>query len=398
MTVISLLLMVAGRRKSTGGGGAVVVVPFEPGEKSGGARAIKDFLDLLNKRVVPEVVCVDQRIPSQSVRARVARVLVWPLPLPHQCRHLLLGDPDMQSKLDRADVVIFEFISTALVLYGWRRPAAFVVIRDHEVLTRRIAMDLRAASGIRALVDLLRLIVCYLVSVAVYLRADRIIALTEQDRDWIVKHFPWVARRTVYIPVPFRHEAREPPEGLPKVPTRELLMVANFFHSPNVDAVRWFVRECAPHLESGFRLHLCGLDRPLDALNLSGSPIEVVRHGFIDDLQTVVPGAAIAVAPVVSGGGVRVKNLMLASQGKVVVTTPLGNEGIGFVDGRDAIISATGAEMARRINEVSSSAVEIVRFGRAARAFVELRFSPEAVLVELERHVPLAQKGCVWGE
>ena len=202
-----------------------------------------------------------------------------------------------------------------------------------------------------------------------------------------------MARRTVYIPVPFRQETAVKSDGLPQVPTRELLMVANFFHAPNVDAVRWFVRECAPHLESGFRLHLCGLDRPLDAVNLSGSPLEVVRHGFIDDLETVVPGAAIAVAPVVSGGGVRVKNLMLASQGKVVVTTPLGNEGIGFVNGRDAIISSSGVEMARRINEVSRSAVEIARLGRAARAFVERRFSPEAVLVELERHVPLAQKG-----
>ena len=165
------------------------MVPFEPGEKSGGARAVKDFLELLQKRVVPKVFCVEQQVPSHaSIRTRLSRLLVWPLPLPHQCRHLLFGDAKIGAQLDRADVIIFEALSTALLLHGWRRPAAYMVVRDHEVLTRRIAMDLRAASGFHSLADLLRLIVCYLVSVTVYLRADRIIALTEQDRDWIVKY------------------------------------------------------------------------------------------------------------------------------------------------------------------------------------------------------------------
>jgi glycosyltransferase involved in cell wall biosynthesis len=363
----------------------VAVVPFEPGDRSGGARAVKDFVSLLARRYPVRVAIVTTVARPGAWRRMLGLALTWPLSLPSQCRSLVVGDPGVRAQLADADTVVFEFLSTALYLYLARPAAARLVLRDHEVLVRKTDMERRAAHGLEALVHAARLVTCYLVSYAVYRQADRIVTLTEEDRLALVSWFPFTAGRTVAIPVPFDEPAR-PPRPPAAAPVRDLVMVANFFHRPNVDALEWFVAECAPRLDPGFTLHVCGLDKPLDSAHLSPpATLTLKRHGFVDDIDAAAPEARIAVAPVVSGGGVRMKNLLLASMGKAVVTTRLGNEGIGFVDDRDAVVCDDGAEMARRVNALARAPEHIAALGASARLFVERHFGPEAVLAQLDR-------------
>ena len=165
-------------------------------------------------------------------------------------------------------------------------------------------------------------------------------------------------------------------------------MVANFFHSPNRDGLRWFLRECAPHLEPGFTLHLCGIDGALSAADLASPHLTIVRHGFVERDEDVAALADIAVAPIISGGGVRIKNLFLGSLGKALATTPLGNEGIELVDGVHAMISADGATMAAKLNAAARDPDYVARLGAAAAAHIRARFRQEAVaasLIELLR-------------
>jgi hypothetical protein len=346
------------RRSPHPGAGLLVVSPFPPGSESGGARAVLDFVEMLRRRYQPEIFVTQRDGRPSALHARVGRLLLWPLPLAASCRPIAAGDPALAAALARADTVVFEFFATAVTFYVRRPPAGLVVLRDHEVLVRKLAMERDAARGLDRLAQGLRLAICRLVSGAVYSRMDRIVTLTEEDRRGLLAWFPALADRTVVVPVPF--ELPPPPTAVPLAPpVRDLLMLGNFFHRPNVDALIWFLRECAPHLPDGFTLHLCGLDRPLDREVLAEDRVRVVRHGFVEDVATAAPRAAIAVAPVVSGGGVRMKNLLLASMGKAVVTTPLGNEGIGFEDGRDAIVAATGAEMAARLVALSADAAAI---------------------------------------
>jgi glycosyltransferase involved in cell wall biosynthesis len=365
-----------------------LVSPFAPGNESGGAKAVQDLVSVLETRPGFRIVDVAalKALPSQINRAASA-LLAWPLPFPPQCRALILGHGAMGRALGGGQTVLFEFFATALYLYLRPQPAPYIVLRDHEVLVRKLAMEYREARGLEALSQALRLGTCYLVSLGVYRKADRIVTLTEEDRVWLVWCFPFLAARTTAIPVPF-FVPSEPP-SLPPLdgPVRDLLMVANFFHRPNVDGVVWFLRECAPHLEPGFTLHICGIDRPLDHIDWSQTPLTVKRHGFVDDIAAVVPPAAIAIAPVISGSGVRMKNLLLASLGRVIVTTPLGNEGIGFVDGEHAIITADGRDMARRVNDVSRAPERMSRLGRNANAFVSQHFSPAAVRQRFDRDV-----------
>jgi hypothetical protein len=384
---VCALLCVGLRRRAVGPARFSIVVPFEPGTSSGGAKAVNDFIALLRERVTCDVFIVQDQPPG-GWRSLIGQLLSWQMPLAPQCRHLMAGNPALARRVNHGGTIVFEFLATALFMWWGRRPAGVVVLRDHEVLPRKVALEMSQARHVLTVYHALRFVVTYLVCLPVYVRADRVIALTDEDRDWLRRYVPFIAARTSTVPVPFVDDDPMTTAEPVVPPARHLLMVANFFHSPNVDAVRWFLQECAPHLEPGFTLHVCGLDKPLDALDLASAALPVVRHGFVDDVSAAVPHAAIAIAPVVSGGGVRMKNLLLASRRKVVVTTSLGNEGIGFVDGRDAIVTDDGRVMAGRINEVARSAAEIARYGDAARRFVAERFSPAAIRDRLEQEIP----------
>ena len=376
------------RRRATDGAEPIVVVsPFEPGEQSGGARAVKDFLALLRRRRPVSLLVVAQWPAPGPVVSMLGRFLSWPLSVPLPCRSLLLGSTALTRRLEGADTLIFEHFSGALCLF-WGRPAVRrIVIRDHEVQLRKIEMEWRGSSGIEAATHAVRLACCYLISRPVFSQADCIVTLTHEDRAALLRWFPRLAERTKSIPVPFEEPGALSVDVPEPNAARDLVMIGNFFHRPNVDGLLWFLSQCAPHLNPGLTLHLCGLDRPLDGINLAAYPLAVVRHGFVDDVSLAVPHAAIAIAPVVSGGGVRIKNLLLASMGKAIVTTPLGNEGIGFVDARDAVVTDDGLEMARRINVLCQCPQEIARLGSSARAFVKAEFGHAAIVDRLEHEV-----------
>jgi len=395
MCVLSLVLFAlrGGRPKApprvaNSGTGAIkllLVAPFSPGNESGGSKAVLDLANTLKPHFDLAIHVVAKGARAGMTR-RLARTLLRPLPLPDHCRDLLFGDAPLSAAIAPVHTVLFEFQLTAVYLCFGRTHGRRIVVRDHEVLVRKLDMERRAARGLEATGWWLRTMSCWLVTLAAYARAHLIITLTEADRAAIARWFPFFAARTVSVPAPF-----EPPnlESRPaRAGPRELLMVANFFHSPNRDGLRWFLRECAPRLEPGFTLHLCGIDGALTPEDLTSPHLTIVRHGFVARDEDVAALADIAVAPIVSGGGVRIKNLFLGSLGKALATTPLGNEGIELVDGVHAMISADGATMAAKLNAAVRDPDYVARLGTAAAAHIRAQFRQEAVgtrLIDLLR-------------
>ncbi len=389
---LALAVVVRGRRGARAVAartdrGVVVVSPIEPGETSGGARATQDLMALLRRRYRITLELVPPLRTVAAWRRWLGTALFWPLPLAAQCRPLVAGSPAVDRAAGGADVVMLESFDVATRYYLTRPPAGRVVLREYQVLLRRLAIERDRARGLERWAHALRLGACWLVSRIVYRRVDWIVTLTDEDRQALVAWFPWLAERTRTIRAAFEAPEAVAPAAAPHSPSRALIMVANFFHRPNVDAYEWFLRECAPRLEAGFVLHIFGQDAPLDRVAVSSAGLRIERHGFVDDSVAAAPDAHIAVAPVVSGGGLRIKNLLLASLGKTVVTTPLGNEGIEFVDGRDAVVCADGPTMAARINALAAAPAELARLGANASAFVRQRFGPDVILDDLEREV-----------
>ena len=382
---LAVFALRGGRARDRSGTGAghklLLVAPFAPGKESGGSKAVLDLANTLSGPFDLQTHVIPKASSGGGFLARLGVTLLRPLPIPEHCRRVMFGDASLAQAIRGTDTVLFEFALTAVYLCFGDTAGKRVIVRDHEVLVRKQAMEACAARGFEKLGWWLRLGSCWLVTLASYARAHLIITLTEADAAAIARAFPFFSSRTVAVPAPFEAPVLEftPPRADP----RALLMVANFHHSPNKDGLRWFLRECAPHLEPGFTLHLCGNDSALSPEDFQSPHLAIQRHGFVARDEDLAALANIGVAPIISGGGVRIKNLFLGALGKALATTPLGNEGIGFVDGTHALIASTGPALAARLNQAGRDPDYVARLGEAAAAHIRTQFRQEAVRARL---------------
>ena len=74
--------------------------------------------------------------------------------------------------------------------------------------------------------------------------------------------------------------------------------------------------------------------------------------GYVKDVREFTQKAAVSIAPIFSGGGTRIKILEAWAYGIPVVSTTVGCEGLGAVDGQTLMIADTPELFARRCVEM----------------------------------------------
>lgn len=156
-----------------------------------------------------------------------------------------------------------------------------------------------------------------------YRNADRVVAISEQDRKVIAAEMPEVSQ----VVLPTVHEPGEPGPGFDD--RESIVFVGNFLHPPNVDAVRWWIDEVGDELAKllpGVRLRVIGdaLDKQLSFL--PANLLDVA--GWVPDLEAELNKARLSVAPLRFGAGLKTKVLESLGAGLPVVTTTIGAEGI----------------------------------------------------------------------
>jgi glycosyltransferase involved in cell wall biosynthesis len=208
-------------------------------------------------------------------------------------------------------------------------------------------------------------------------RFDLVQVFSRRDAEQVAELAPDVAPRV-----------RVDPFGLilpePADPARELpgtiLFVGAFHHPPNRDAATWLAREILPAVVArhpGARLRIVGSGPTPEVRALAGPGVEVVA-----DAPSVLPHleeAAVVMAPVRTGGGMRMKVLQAMAAGKAVVTTPRGTEGYtGFGEAPPLAVGESAAEIAAATAELLQDDERRRRLGERARGFAERHHSPEA--------------------
>lgn len=121
-----------------------------------------------------------------------------------------------------------------------------------------------------------------------------------------------------------------------------LVFYGSLFYEPNVDGIRWMCKEVWPRLRGlapDAQLHIIGAAHEVlaDLFDTDG----VVFHGFVDDLDSIITRAAALVVPLRVAGGTRIKILEAWSKGIPVVSTSVGAEGLGAIDGINVVLADT---------------------------------------------------------
>jgi len=216
---------------------------------------------------------------------------------------------------------------------------------------------------------------------------DLTIVTSERECDLLGRHL--LPERIAVVPN--CTDLSVPPLEEPHNPAPVILFVGQMKYPPNADAARWLVKEIFPKIRTAYpaaRLLLVGRRDPRTALGLEAEGI--VDESVVPDLTPYYRQAGVVIAPLRAGGGTRLKILEGMARGRVVVSTSLGAEGLGAVDGRHLLIADTPEGLAGAVLAVFRDPARRASIRREARALVESRFNwDNAARTLLDRYADL---------
>lgn len=217
----------------------------------------------------------------------------------------------------------------------------------------------------------------------VWSRFDRIQVFSGRDHGAIKLVAPEAVERVRVNPLGV---ALPPTVDDALVEPHTVVFVGWFAHPPNVDAALWLGHEIMPRLRAlhpEARLLIVGARPTAEMQALACEYIAIT--GRVPLVEPYLERAAVVVAPLRLGGGMRVKVLQALALGKAVVATPIAAEGLARVDGDLPLrIGNDADELANALAELLARPEERDGLGRRARAYVERYHSAEAYVQRLE--------------
>lgn len=180
--------------------------------------------------------------------------------------------------------------------------------------------------------------------ITIYRKTDRLWVVTENDKKAIkdyVGHIPIDV-------IPNVHLSREEEKNYED--TSDLLFIGNFNHPPNYDAIQYFCHDIYPLILKKLpdvKLYIVGNNPPSDILSLSSDKIIVT--GYVKELSPYLKRARLSVNPLRYGAGMKGKIGEAFSWGLPVVTTSIGAEGMGLIDGVDALIADSAEDFGQKV-------------------------------------------------
>ena len=258
-----------------------------------------------------------------------------------------------------------------------------IVLHEHDVAYRPAYRRYRRAKGAVRLVHYLDWCMWTKYELNAVKNADGVLTVTPQDQA-LLKRLTRVSTigylpRSVEMPVPRPGATKDP---------ATVLFVGSYAHVPNVDGAFEILRTVAPAVWREMpeaRFVLAGPHPPEALREEARGHARVTVTGFVKDLDALLRGSTIFLAPLRIGGGVKVKVLQAMAYALPVVTTPLGAEGIeGAVPGVSLLVGRTTSELCDAVCRLLRDPGYARSIGSAGFAAIQRFYSWERVLSTLE--------------
>ena len=208
---------------------------------------------------------------------------------------------------------------------------------------------------------------------------DGVAAITRKDAAFFRKY---CSKPVIDIPFGVYPEQFDPKyeiEGKPK-----FYHIGSMNWMPNEEGIRWFVDEVLPKTVEkvpDFVYHLAGRSMPEWLTSMKNPHVDVV--GEVPDAKEFVTNHDIAIVPLLSGSGIRIKIIESMALGKTVITTRVGAEGILYDEEINIIIAENKAKMVEAIRSLNENPETAVRIGQAARKLVEETYDNRKIIARL---------------
>jgi glycosyltransferase involved in cell wall biosynthesis len=212
--------------------------------------------------------------------------------------------------------------------------------------------------------------------------SSRTFVCSELDRHYLADR--WKLPGIAVIP----NAVRVPPQQ-PLVEEPSLLFIGSYLYQPNVDAAEFLIHKVWPHVRQkhpGARLTIAGT--PEDRIfGCSSPPPGVSFTGFVDDVASLYSRSRVVCAPILSGGGTRVKIIEAAAYAKAIVATRIGAEGLEMRDGRELLLRDDAVSFAEACLRLLEDPDLSQKLGSAARNLAVQSYDRASVVGLIQKHI-----------
>jgi glycosyltransferase involved in cell wall biosynthesis len=305
--------------------------------------------------------------------------------IPHAIREFT--DPEFAWAIDRTvylrqiDVVQIDY--TVLGHYAARYRQIPCILFEHDIFFQSLGRRIQAGKiSYAALIEYLRMLRYEL---CLWKRVSRVQVCSANNAKYLLSYAPDLRGRIdshlrVAIAIANYRFVRGPRE--PKT----MLFAGSFRHTPNVDALRWFVDRVLPHIlaaEPAARLIVIGSDLPENLRHLQEQRgIEML--GLVADIREALERYSVFVCPILTGSGIRVKLLEAFASGIPAVSTSLGAEGLASASGEICELADSPGDFVAAIMHLFNDGAYASGLALRARRKVERDHDAAAAAARLE--------------
>ncbi len=203
-----------------------------------------------------------------------------------------------------------------------------------------------------------------------------------QERQLLLRNFPGFKKPVEIIPNCLNMDEYKTVRVEKKKDT--LIFAGPFKYRANYDAMVWFVGEVFPLILEQIpntQLIITG-----DHANLPlPSTKNITLAGHVDDIKSLIASCTVSIAPLLSGGGTRLKILEAMALGVPVVATSKGAEGLNAIDGEHILLADSPAKYTEDIIWLLKDEDFRRQLAKNASFFVRAKYNWGAVLSDFSK-------------
>ena len=166
---------------------------------------------------------------------------------------------------------------------------------------------------------------------------------------------------------------------------KRVFFIGSLDYMPNQEGLIWFVEKVWKryfHNTDGVAFHIAGRNAPGKLKKyLKNQPVNFI--GEVDNASHFMQEGGIMVAPVFSGGGIRVKIIEAMANGIPVVSTTIGAEGLDVTNNENIMVADTPEKFAESVNKLLENQTFFAKIGENAKKFIRGKMDGHKLTNEL---------------
>lgn len=204
---------------------------------------------------------------------------------------------------------------------------------------------------------------------------NHIFAISRLDKKRLIKR-GINPKKVSFLPIPIEIEPLfkfNPKE-------KNILFIGLMSWKPNNDGFWWFYKEIFPAIKkeiADVRLTVIGAYPSKSMREAAKIDDNLEFLGYVKNLIPYFKKTSVFIAPIRSGGGIRIKILDALSRGVPVVSTTVGVEGIEAKNKREMIIADRPRVFAQAVIEILEDRKLAQRLSKGGIKFIQNKYSPK---------------------